>query len=60
LVRVYVLGGGIALGHAVGASGTRLLVTALHELERRVGSLAFVRMCCGAAVGTGTIIERLS
>jgi acetyl-CoA C-acetyltransferase len=44
----------------VGATGTRLLVTALHELERRDGTLALVTMCCGAAVGTGTIIERLS
>jgi len=58
--RVNVSGGAIALGHPVGATGTRLLVTALHELERRDGTLAFVTMCCGAAVGTGTIIERLS
>ena len=58
--RVNVNGGAIALGHPVGATGTRLLVTALHELERRDGTLAFVTMCCGAAVGTGTIIERLS
>ena len=58
--RVNVNGGAIALGHPVGVTGTRLLVTALHELERRDGTLAFVTMCCGAAVGTGTIIERLS
>jgi acetyl-CoA C-acetyltransferase len=58
--RVNVNGGAIALGHPVGATGTRLIVTALHELERRDGTLAFVTMCCGAAVGTGTIIERLS
>jgi acetyl-CoA C-acetyltransferase len=58
--RVNPNGGAIALGHPVGATGTRLLVTALHELERRDGTLAFVTMCCGAAVGTGTIIERLS
>jgi acetyl-CoA C-acetyltransferase len=58
--RVNVNGGAIALGHPVGATGARLLVTALHELERRDGTLAFVTMCCGAAVGTGTIIERLS
>jgi len=58
--RVNVNGGAIALGHPVGATGARLIVTALHELERRDGTLAFVTMCCGAAVGTGTIIERLS
>jgi acetyl-CoA C-acetyltransferase len=58
--RVNVNGGAIALGHPVGATGSRLIVTALHELERRDASLAFVTMCCGSAVGTGTIIERLS
>ncbi|MFQ5514557.1 MAG: steroid 3-ketoacyl-CoA thiolase [Myxococcota bacterium] len=57
--RVNVNGGAIALGHPVGATGSRLLVTALHELERRDASTAFVSMCCGSALGTGTIIERL-
>jgi acetyl-CoA C-acetyltransferase len=57
--KVNVNGGAIALGHPVGATGTRLIVTALHELERRDASTAFVTMCCGASVGTGTIIERL-
>jgi acetyl-CoA C-acetyltransferase len=52
-------GGAIALGHPVGATGSRLIVTALHELERRDGTLAFVTMCCGSSVGTGTVIERL-
>ncbi len=59
LDKVNVNGGAIALGHPVGATGSRLLVTALHELERRDGNLAFVTMCCGSAVGTGTISERL-
>ncbi len=58
--RVNVNGGAIALGHPVGATGSRLLTTALHELERRDGTLALVTMCCGAAVGTGTILERLA
>ena len=57
--RVNVNGGAIALGHPVGATGSRLIVTALHELERRDANLALVTMCCGASVGTGTIIERL-
>ena len=60
LSKVNVNGGAIALGHPVGCTGSRLIVTALHELEKRDASLAFVTMCCGAAVGTGTIIERLS
>jgi acetyl-CoA C-acetyltransferase len=59
LDRLNVNGGAIALGHPVGATGTRLLVTALHELERRDATTAFVSMCCGSAIGTGTILERL-
>jgi acetyl-CoA C-acetyltransferase len=57
--KVNVNGGAIALGHPVGATGSRLIVTALHELERRGQTTALVTMCCGAAVGTGTVIERL-
>ncbi|MAE96756.1 MAG: acetyl-CoA C-acyltransferase [Deltaproteobacteria bacterium] len=57
--KVNVNGGAIALGHPVGCTGSRLLVTALHELERRDLSTAFITMCCGSAVGTATIIERL-
>ena len=57
--KVNVNGGAIALGHPVGSTGTRLIVTALHELERTGKQTAFITMCCGAAVGTGTIIERL-
>ncbi|HTT87349.1 MAG TPA: steroid 3-ketoacyl-CoA thiolase [Acidimicrobiales bacterium] len=56
---VNVNGGAIALGHPVGSTGSRLITTALHELERRDGSLALVSMCCGGALATGTIIERL-
>ena len=56
---VNVNGGAIALGHPVGATGSRLIITALHELERTDKSTALITMCCGAAVGTGTIIERI-
>ncbi len=58
--KVNVNGGAIALGHPVGATGSRLIVTALHELERRDATTAFVTMCCGSSVGTGTVIERLA
>ena len=51
--------GAIALRHPVGATGSRLIITALNELERQDKSTAFITMCCGASVGTGTIIERL-
>jgi acetyl-CoA C-acetyltransferase len=57
--KLNVNGGAIALGHPVGATGSRLIITALHELERRDLGTAFITMCCGASVGTGTIIERL-
>ncbi|MGZ4735157.1 MAG: steroid 3-ketoacyl-CoA thiolase [Acidimicrobiia bacterium] len=52
-------GGAIAIGHPVGATGARLVTTALHELERTDGTLGLVTMCCGGGLGTGTIIERL-
>jgi acetyl-CoA C-acetyltransferase len=52
-------GGAIALGHPVGATGARLVTTALHELERTDGQFALVTMCCGGGLGTGTVLERL-
>ena len=57
--RLNVNGGAIALGHPPGATGSRLITAALHELERSDKSTALITMCCGASVGTGTIIERL-
>jgi acetyl-CoA C-acetyltransferase len=57
--KVNVNGGAIALGHPVGATGSRLITTALHELERRDGQFALISMCAGGALATGTIIERL-
>jgi acetyl-CoA C-acetyltransferase len=57
--KLNVNGGAIALGHPVGATGCRLIVTALHELERRGQGTAFISMCCGSSLGTGAIIERL-
>jgi acetyl-CoA C-acetyltransferase len=57
--RVNVNGGAIALGHPVGATGARLITTALHELERRDAATALVTMCAGGAMSTATIIERL-
>jgi acetyl-CoA C-acetyltransferase len=57
--KINVNGGAIALGHPVGSTGTRLLTTALHELERRDATRALVAMCAGGAQASGTIIERL-
>jgi acetyl-CoA C-acetyltransferase len=57
--KVNVNGGAIALGHPVGATGSRLYTTILHEMERRDSSIGCVLMCCGGALATGSIIERL-
>jgi acetyl-CoA C-acetyltransferase len=57
--KLNVNGGAIALGHPVGATGARLITTILHELERTDSTYGLVSMCCGGAVATGTIIERL-
>jgi len=57
--KVNVNGGAIALGHPVGCTGARLLVSALHELERSGKSTALITMCCGSAVGVASIIERV-
>ncbi len=57
--RVNPQGGAIAIGHPTGATGARLLTTALHTLERTGGRYGLVAMCCGGGLGTGTIIERV-
>lgn len=59
LDKVNVNGGAIAIGHPVGSTGTRLITTALHELERRDGSSALLSMCAGGAMATGTVLERV-
>jgi len=52
-------GGAIAIGHPVGNSGTRLTVTALHELERVGGRYGLITLCTGGAMAPATIIERI-
>ncbi len=59
LDRVNVNGGGIALGHPIGATGTRLMTTLLHELERTGGRYGLQTMCEGGGQANVTIIERL-
>ncbi len=59
LERVNPNGGAIALGHPTGATGDRLITSALHELERTKGRYGLISMCCGGGLGTGTLIERL-
>jgi acetyl-CoA acyltransferase len=57
--RVNPNGGAIALGHALGSSGARLMTTLLHELERTGGRYGLQTMCEGAGLANATIIERL-
>ena len=58
--KLNVNGGSIALGHPLGCSGARLVVTLLHELERRGGRYGLATMCIGVGQGIATIIERMS
>ncbi|MEJ8778056.1 thiolase family protein [Pseudogracilibacillus sp. ICA-222130] len=57
--KLNVNGGAIALGHPLGATGTKLLVTLLHELERRDGKYGLLAICEGMGMANATIIERL-
>jgi acetyl-CoA acetyltransferase family protein len=57
--KLNVNGGAIALGHPLGCSGARLVVTLLHELERRGGRFGLATMCIGVGQGIATIIERV-
>jgi len=57
--RVNPNGGGIALGHPLGASGARLAITATRELERRHGRYAVVSLCIGIGQGIAVVIERV-
>lgn len=56
--KLNVNGGAIALGHPLGVSGTRLALTALHELARRGGRRAVVSMCIGGGMGAAALLER--
>jgi acetyl-CoA acyltransferase len=58
--KVNVNGGAVALGHPLGATGARLTVSALGELERRGGRYALVTMCVGGGMGAAGIFERVS
>ncbi|MGB8452989.1 MAG: acetyl-CoA C-acetyltransferase [Anaerocolumna sp.] len=55
--KVNVNGGSIALGHPVGASGCRILVTLLHELKRRNGKLGLATLCVGGGMGVSIVVE---
>ena len=56
--KVNVNGGAIALGHPVGASGCRILVTLLHEMQKRDAKRGLATLCIGGGMGCSTIVER--
>ena len=57
--KVNVNGGAIALGHPIGASGTRILVTLIHLLEKRNLKRGLATLCIGGGQGTAMVIERV-
>ena len=57
--RVNPNGGAVAVGHPLGASGARLLLTVARELQRRQGRYAVVSLCIGVGQGLALVIERV-
>jgi acetyl-CoA acyltransferase len=58
--RLNVNGGAIALGHPLGATGTRIMTTLVHEMARRNATLGLQTVCCAGGLATATIVERLN
>jgi acetyl-CoA C-acetyltransferase len=56
--KVNVNGGAIAIGHPIGASGCRILVTLLHEMQRRDAKKGIAALCIGGGMGVRSTIER--
>lgn len=56
--KVNVNGGAIAIGHPVGASGARILVTLLHEMKRRKSTYGLATLCIGGGMGTSVVVKR--
>jgi acetyl-CoA C-acetyltransferase len=55
--RVNIYGSGCSLGHPIAASGSRMLVTLVHELRRRGGGLGVATMCAGGGMGGAVVVE---
>ncbi len=58
LDKVNVNGGAIALGHPIGASGCRILVTLVHEMQRRDAKKGIATLCIGGGMGVALAVER--
>ncbi len=58
MARVNVNGGAIAMGHPLGASGARIVVTLVHEIQRRNSKRGVPSLCVGVVLGLATLFER--
>ena len=56
--KINVNGGAIALGHPIGASGARILVTLLHEMGKRDAKTGLATLCIGGGQGTAVVVKR--
>lgn len=56
--KINICGGGISLGHPIGATGARIVTTALHQLKRINGRYAVVSLCIGGGLGLAMLLER--
>lgn len=59
LEKTNVNGGAIAIGHPVGASGARIVVTLIHEMKRRKEALGLASLCIGGGMGTAIILKNI-
>ena len=57
--KLNVNGGAIALGHPIGASGTRIFVTLLHQMKRQQADVGLAALCIGGGQGVATVVERI-
>jgi acetyl-CoA C-acetyltransferase len=57
--KVNVNGGAIAIGHPIGASGCRILVTLLHEMQKRDAKKGLASLCIGGGMGVALALERM-
>jgi acetyl-CoA C-acetyltransferase len=57
--KLNVNGGAIAIGHPIGASGTRIMVTLLHAMKQRDAAIGVAGMCIGGGQGIAMVVERV-
>ena len=55
--KVNVNGGAVAIGHPIGASGARIIITLIHELKRRGGGIGIAAICSGGGQGDAIMVE---